>query len=170
MPETFKAYQITKDEDGQKLSFTELTENDLMDGDVTVKVEYSALNYKDGLAMTGKAPVVRRFPLIPGIAFFGIILFGMIVGAAQLRHLQAHDVMLPREEVRFLSGEMTRDELIAKGGLYASMIRTKQEIEHAAMRVEPHGDAKVEAPVVLVAVEPVTVVRVAVHDAHLVDG
>ena len=74
MPETFKAYQITKDEDGQKLSFTELTENDLMDGDVTVKVEYSTLNYKDGLALTGSAPVVRRFPLTPGIDFAGTVI------------------------------------------------------------------------------------------------
>lgn len=74
MPETFKAYQIIKDEDGQKLSFTELTENDLMDGDVTVKVEYSTLNYKDGLALTGSAPVVRRFPLTPGIDFAGTVI------------------------------------------------------------------------------------------------
>ncbi len=74
MPETFKAYQISKDEDGQKLSFTELTEDDLMDGDVTVKVEYSTLNYKDGLALTGSAPVVRRFPLTPGIDFAGTVI------------------------------------------------------------------------------------------------
>ncbi len=40
-----------------------------MDGDVTVRVEWSTVNYKDGLAVTGKAPVVRRFPMIPGIDF-----------------------------------------------------------------------------------------------------
>ena len=74
MSETFKAYQITKDDDGQKLSFTELTDDDLMDGDVTVKVEYSTLNYKDGLALTGSAPVVRRFPLTPGIDFAGKVI------------------------------------------------------------------------------------------------
>lgn len=74
MSETFKAYQITKDDDGQKLSFTELTRDDLMDGDVTVKVEYSTLNYKDGLALTASAPVVRRFPLTPGIDFAGTVI------------------------------------------------------------------------------------------------
>jgi acrylyl-CoA reductase (NADPH) len=73
MSDTFRAYQITKDEDGQKAVLTTLTEHDLMDGDVTVKVEYSAVNYKDGLAMTGSAPVVRRFPLTPGIDFAGTV-------------------------------------------------------------------------------------------------
>ena len=73
MSNTFRAYQITKDKKGQKVTLAALTELDLMDGDVTVKVEYSTLNYKDGLAMTGKAPVVRRFPLIPGIDFAGTV-------------------------------------------------------------------------------------------------
>ena len=44
-----------------------------MDGDVTVRVEWSTINYKDGLAITGKAPVVRRFPMIPGIDFAGAV-------------------------------------------------------------------------------------------------
>ncbi len=44
-----------------------------MDGDVTVRVTHSTLNYKDGLAMTGKSPVVRRFPMIPGIDFSGVV-------------------------------------------------------------------------------------------------
>ena len=74
MSAPFKAYQITKDDDGQKVIFTELTEQDLMDGDVTVRVEYSTLNYKDGLALTGSAPVVRRFPLTPGIDFAGTVI------------------------------------------------------------------------------------------------
>ncbi len=74
MSATFKAYQISKDDDRQNLSFSELTEEDLMDGDVTVKVEYSTLNYKDGLALTGRAPVVRRFPLTPGIDFAGTVI------------------------------------------------------------------------------------------------
>lgn len=73
MSNAFRAYQITKDDEGQKATLTTLTENDLMAGDVTVKVEYSALNYKDGLAMTASAPVVRRFPLIPGIDFAGTV-------------------------------------------------------------------------------------------------
>jgi acrylyl-CoA reductase (NADPH) len=74
MIDTFRAYQITKDEKGQKVALTTLTEADLMAGDVTVKVEYSAVNYKDGLAMTGRAPVVRRFPLTPGIDFAGTVI------------------------------------------------------------------------------------------------
>src|SRR5215217_95606 len=44
-----------------------------MDGDVTVRVEWSTVNYKDGLAVSGKAPVVRRFPMIPGIDFVGMV-------------------------------------------------------------------------------------------------
>jgi len=64
---TFKAIVIDKGEPGQTVAFADFDEGSLMDGDVTVRVEWSALNYKDGLAITGKAPVVRRFPMIPGI-------------------------------------------------------------------------------------------------------
>ncbi|MDJ0832538.1 MAG: alcohol dehydrogenase catalytic domain-containing protein, partial [Gammaproteobacteria bacterium] len=71
---TFPAYQATKTDDGQSISLTELTEDDLMEGDVTVKVEYSALNYKDGLAMTNSAPIIRHYPLIPGIDFAGTVM------------------------------------------------------------------------------------------------
>ncbi len=71
---TFPAYQATKTDDGQTISRTELTEDDLMEGDVTVKVEYSALNYKDGLAMTNSAPIIRQYPLIPGIDFAGTVM------------------------------------------------------------------------------------------------
>jgi len=70
---TFPAWLVSKTEEGQNANLTELTENDLMPGDVTVKVEYSGLNYKDGLALTGKAPVIRNFPLIPGIDFSGSV-------------------------------------------------------------------------------------------------
>lgn len=74
MSQTFKAFQITKDDQGQKVNLTELSEQDLMEGDVTVQVDYSTLNYKDGLAMTNSAPVVRRFPLTPGIDFAGTVI------------------------------------------------------------------------------------------------
>ncbi len=73
MSDSYRAYQITKDDAGQKTTLTTLTAADLMAGDVTVRVEYSAVNYKDGLAMTGSAPVVRRFPLTPGIDFSGTV-------------------------------------------------------------------------------------------------
>lgn len=74
MSDTFPAYLITKENDSQQVALAEMHESDLMEGDVTVEVAYSALNYKDGLAITGKAPVVRRFPMIPGIDFAGRVL------------------------------------------------------------------------------------------------
>ena len=70
---TFRAVVITKGENGTKAELTRFDEADLMDGDVTVRVSHSTLNYKDGLALTGKAPVVRRFPMIPGIDLAGTV-------------------------------------------------------------------------------------------------
>ncbi|MDQ0314340.1 acrylyl-CoA reductase (NADPH) [Amorphus orientalis] len=72
--ERFKAIWITKTEGEKKQNPPEIREiglDDLMDGDVTVRVEHSTVNYKDGLAITGKSPVLRRFPMIPGIDFTG---------------------------------------------------------------------------------------------------
>jgi acrylyl-CoA reductase (NADPH) len=75
MPGTFKAILISRDADKkQSVEVTELSEADLMEGDVTVAVEYTTVNYKDGLAISGKAPVVRRFPMIPGVDFAGTVL------------------------------------------------------------------------------------------------
>jgi acrylyl-CoA reductase (NADPH) len=70
---TFKAIRIDKAEKGTTAALTQFDEAELMEGDVTVAVEYSDLNYKDGLAVTGKAPVVRRFPMIAGIDFAGTV-------------------------------------------------------------------------------------------------
>ena len=70
---TFKAIRIDKAEIGTTAALTAFDEADLMEGDVTVRVEWSGLNYKDGLAVTGKAPVVRRFPMIAGIDFAGTV-------------------------------------------------------------------------------------------------
>src|SRR6185312_10630783 len=70
---TFKAVVIEKAESGTKAALADFDEANLMDGDVTVGVEYSTVNYKDGLALTGKAPVVRRFPMIAGIDFAGTV-------------------------------------------------------------------------------------------------
>jgi acrylyl-CoA reductase (NADPH) len=70
---TFKAIIIDKAESGQTVALRDFDEKDLMDGDVTVKVETSTINYKDGLAITGKAPVVRRFPMIAGVDFAGTV-------------------------------------------------------------------------------------------------
>jgi acrylyl-CoA reductase (NADPH) len=69
----FKAIVIDKTEAGQTVRLTDFDESNLMDGDVTVRVEYSTVNYKDGLAVTGKAPVVRRFPMIAGVDFAGTV-------------------------------------------------------------------------------------------------
>ena len=75
MSGTFKAILVSRDADkNQSVAITELSDADLMDGDVTVSVEFTTVNYKDGLAITGKAPVVRRFPLVPGIDFAGTVM------------------------------------------------------------------------------------------------
>jgi acrylyl-CoA reductase (NADPH) len=71
MSNQYQGYQINKTEAGQSCELKQLSDDDLMEGDVTVDVEYSTLNYKDGLALTGKSPVVRVFPLTPGIDFSG---------------------------------------------------------------------------------------------------
>jgi acrylyl-CoA reductase (NADPH) len=70
---TFKAIRIDKAEKGTTAALTQFDEAELMEGDVTVRVEWSTLNYKDGLAVTGKAPVVRRFPMIAGIDLAGTV-------------------------------------------------------------------------------------------------
>jgi acrylyl-CoA reductase (NADPH) len=70
---TFRAIRIDKAEKATSASLTQFDDAELMDGDVTVRVEWSTLNYKDGLAVTGKAPVVRRFPMIAGIDFAGTV-------------------------------------------------------------------------------------------------
>jgi acrylyl-CoA reductase (NADPH) len=70
---TFRALRLEKTDAAPAVTFVDLTEDDLMEGDVTVRVDYSTINYKDGLALTGKAPVVRKWPLIPGIDFAGVV-------------------------------------------------------------------------------------------------
>jgi acrylyl-CoA reductase (NADPH) len=69
----FSALLIDKGEAGQTTALANLDEADLPDGDVSVDVEYSTLNYKDGLAITGASPVVRRFPMVPGIDLAGVV-------------------------------------------------------------------------------------------------
>jgi acrylyl-CoA reductase (NADPH) len=70
---TFKAIVIEKSDSGQKVGLADFDEANLMEGNVTVRVEWSTVNYKDGLAITGKVPVVRRFPMIPGIDLVGSV-------------------------------------------------------------------------------------------------
>ncbi|SMC95230.1 acrylyl-CoA reductase (NADPH) [Fulvimarina manganoxydans] len=74
MAERFRAVLISRDEDkNQSVEITELGLDDLMEGDVTVAVEATTVNYKDGLAITGASPVVRRWPMIPGVDLAGQI-------------------------------------------------------------------------------------------------
>lgn len=71
---TFRALILTQDDERKThANLQQITEDDLGEGDVLVKVAYSSLNYKDGLAVTGASPVVRSFPMIPGIDFAGTV-------------------------------------------------------------------------------------------------
>ncbi|MBN8412047.1 acrylyl-CoA reductase (NADPH) [Halomonas cupida] len=69
----FKAIVIRKEDDHQQVAIESIHEQDLPEGNVTVAVDYSTLNYKDGLAITGKGPVVRSFPMVPGIDLAGTV-------------------------------------------------------------------------------------------------
>ncbi|MFV3132004.1 MDR family oxidoreductase [Niveispirillum sp. KHB5.9] len=71
----FPAILVDKDQDGrQHASLTRLSPADLPDADVTVAVEYSTLNYKDGLVLTGAIPLIQRFPMVPGIDLAGTVM------------------------------------------------------------------------------------------------
>ena len=69
----FKGILIEKDDAGYRANLKDIDEAQLPEGDVTVRVSHSTLNYKDGLAITGKGPVVRRFPMVPGIDLVGTV-------------------------------------------------------------------------------------------------
>ena len=74
MADGFKALLASKDGDRISVALTELSDADLMEGNVTVAVEHSTINYKDGLALTGRGPIIRHWPLIPGVDFAGRVL------------------------------------------------------------------------------------------------
>ncbi|MEO5862496.1 MAG: MDR family oxidoreductase [Burkholderiales bacterium] len=69
----FKGILLNKTDAGTEAKIADINDTDLPDGDVTLRVDYSTLNYKDGLAITGKAPVVRKFPMVPGIDGAGTV-------------------------------------------------------------------------------------------------
>ena len=69
----FSAILIDKSEAGQQVKLAQLDAAQLPEGDVTIDVDYSTLNYKDGLAITGRSPVVRKFPMVPGIDLAGTV-------------------------------------------------------------------------------------------------
>lgn len=72
--DTFKALVLTQEDKKTVATIKQLTLDDLPEGDVLVAVEYSSLNYKDGLAVTGKGKIVRQFPMVPGIDLAGTVL------------------------------------------------------------------------------------------------
>lgn len=75
MSDSFKAILVSRDEDKkQTVDIVELNDSDLMEGDVTVKVDATTINYKDGLAITGKGPVIRHWPMVPGIDLVGTVI------------------------------------------------------------------------------------------------
>ena len=69
----FKAILIEKDGERATPRLAELDKTALPEGDVTVRISHSTLNYKDGLAITGKGPIVRSFPMVPGVDFAGVV-------------------------------------------------------------------------------------------------
>ena len=153
---TFKAIVIEKADGGTKAALTDFDEANLMDGDVTVRVEYSTLNYKDGLAITGKAPVVRRFPMIAGIDFAGtvessshpawkpgdkVILNGWGCGETHLG-AYAEKARVKGDWLVPLPDSMSAREAMAIGTAgYTAML--------AVMALERHGLAPASGPVVV---------------------
>lgn len=153
---TFKAIRIDKAEKGQTVGLVDFDEADMMDADVTVRVEWSTLNYKDGLALTGKAPVVRRFPMIPGIDCAGVveasshpdwqpgdrvILNGWGVGESHLGAF-AQKARLKGEWLVPLPAGMTTREAMAIGTAgYTAML--------SVLALERHGIVPTRGPVVV---------------------
>ena len=142
----FKAIVVEKADKGQNISLTEFDEASLMDGDVTVRVHWSTINYKDGLAITGKAPVVRRFPMIPGIDFAGevesssdpnwkpgdkVILNGWGTGETHLGAYAQKSRVKGSWLVRLPPGMSERDAMAIGTAGYTAML--------AVMALERHG-------------------------------
>jgi len=153
---TFKAIVIEKGDAGQKVALTDFDDGNLMDGDVTVRVEWSTVNYKDGLAITGKAPVVRRFPMIPGIDFAGtvessthpdwksgdkVILNGWGCGETHLGAYGEKARVKGNWLVRLPSGMSARDAMAIGTAGYTAML--------AVMALERHGVTPGSGPVVV---------------------
>jgi acrylyl-CoA reductase (NADPH) len=153
---TFKAIVIDKAEQGQSVSLTDFDETNLMDGDVTVAVQWSTLNYKDGLAITGKAPVVRRFPMIAGIDLAGevrasshpdwrpgdkVILNGFGLGETHLGAFAEIARVKGQWLVRLPQGLSARDAMAIGTAGYTAML--------AVMALERHGLKPEHGPVVV---------------------
>ncbi len=153
---SFKAIVIDKADAGQQVSLTDFDDSKLMDGDVTVRPEWSTLNYKDGLAITGKAPVVRRFPMIAGIDFAGtveasshpdwkpgdqVILNGWGCGETHLGGYAGKARVKGDWLVRLPAGMSTRDAMAIGTAGYTAML--------AVLALERHGLTPARGPVVV---------------------
>jgi len=153
---TFKAIRIDKAEKGTTAAVTQFDEAELMEGDVTVRVEYSALNYKDGLAVTGKAPVVRRFPMIAGIDLAGtveqsshpqwkagdkVICTGWGMGETHLGAYAEKARVKGDWLVRLPEGMSARDAMAIGTAGYTAML--------AVLALEKHGLTPKQGPVVV---------------------
>jgi len=153
---TFKAIVIDKTDGAQTVRLTDFDEKNLMDGDVTVRVEWSTVNYKDGLAVTGKAPVVRRFPMIAGVDFAGtvessahpgwkagdqVILNGWGLGETHLGAYAERARVKGDWLVRRPAGISGRDAMAIGTAGYTAML--------AVMALERAGIAPVRGPVIV---------------------
>ncbi len=153
---SFRAIRIDKTDGGTRAALGTFDEAELMDGDVTVAVEWSTLNYKDGLALTGKAPIARRFPMIPGVDFAGtvtqsthpswkagdkVILNGWGVGESHLGAFAEKARVKGDWLIRVPDGLTTRDAMAIGTAGYTAML--------AVMALERHGVSPQSGPVVV---------------------
>jgi acrylyl-CoA reductase (NADPH) len=153
---TFKAIRVDKAEKGTTVALTQFDEAELMDGDVTVAVEWSTLNYKDGLAVTGKAPVVRRFPMIAGIDLAGtveasshpawkagdkVICNGWGMGETHLGAYAEKARVKGDWLVRLPEGMSTRDAMAIGTAGYTAML--------SVLALEKHGLSPASGPIVI---------------------
>jgi acrylyl-CoA reductase (NADPH) len=152
----FKAIRIDKADKGTTVALTQFDEAELMEGDVTVRVEWSTVNYKDGLAVTGKAPVVRRFPMIAGIDFAGtveasshpdwkpgdkVICNGWGMGETHLGAYAEKARVKGDWLVRLPDGMTTRDAMAIGTAGYTAML--------SVLALEKHGLKPADGPVVV---------------------
>ena len=153
---TFKAIRVDKADKGTTVALTQFDEADLMEGDVTLAVEWSALNYKDGLAVTGKAPVVRRFPMIAGIDLAGtveqsshpqwkpgdkVICTGWGMGESHLGAYAEKARVKGDWLVRLPEGMSARDAMAIGTAGFTAML--------AVLALEKHGLAPNDGPIVV---------------------
>ena len=153
---TFKAIVIEKTDGGQTAGLVDFDEANLMDGDVTVRVEWSTVNYKDGLAVTGKAPIARRFPMIAGIDLAGtvetstdptwtpgdkVIVNGWGLGETHLGAYAQKARVKGEWLVRLPASMSTRDAMAIGTAGYTAML--------AVMALERHGLTPASGPLVV---------------------